>query len=152
MLGWMVSDGLDLYIAVHNKIFAEAQTLKSVFKTLLGRGASMGSLLEDAERLGPIWNTIALEVEAFRTKHPSKLTSDEIRYIGILSRYVEAVRTTVVLLIERQNLWNEGSKSWRNSTVTYFKMKMMSKRYEAAIAGYLAIGHELQAAAQTIFE
>ena len=50
----VVSGGLTVYVAIHDKIFREAGSLSSVFKNLFGRGVPMSRLLSDAENLMPL--------------------------------------------------------------------------------------------------
>ena len=50
-LAFMVNDGLTAYITVHDKIFKEAATFKSLLKNIFGRAGPMSQLLQDAEKL-----------------------------------------------------------------------------------------------------
>ena len=53
-IAMVVSGGLTVYVAIHDKIFREAGSLSSVFKNLFGRGVPMSRLLSDAENLMPL--------------------------------------------------------------------------------------------------
>lgn len=70
----------------------------------------MSKLLEDSEGLLPLWDVIDHNMEAFRELTYSSLSKDERYYFDILSRYVAAVRKTVVALVDRQRLIHEKSK------------------------------------------
>ena len=61
----MVGRGLSAYIEVHNKIFDEGASLKSVFKNLFGRGTPMSQLLRESERLSPMWHVIYSRLNDF---------------------------------------------------------------------------------------
>ena len=146
-----VGGSLTVYIAVHDKIFREAATLTSVLKNLLGRGTPMGELLEMAEKLVPLWDSIGAKVEAVRIDYGSYFSEDEEAYFCILVRYVAAVRKTVAILVARQRLAYEGSKGGPKNPMTWDAYKRNEAEYQAAVHEYTAIGQELNAAAPTIF-
>ena len=151
-LAMTVSNGLSSYIAVHDSIFQEAATFKSLLKNLFGRGVPMSKLLEDSERLLPQWEEIYRKVEVFRHSNYSSLSNDEKYYLDILSRYVAAVRKTVAALVDRQRLMAEGSKSRKNNPMTLQAYQRKEDAYECAAQEYKAIGEELNAAAPIVFK
>jgi hypothetical protein len=151
-LAMTVNGGLTVYIAIHNKIFEEAATLKSVFKNIFGLGTPMSKLLEDAETLAPLWKAINQKVESFRLSHYSSLSKEEQHFLDILSRYVAAIQKTITMLIERQRLLNEKSKGGSNNPTTLGKYKQIEATYKTAIQEYMAIGQELNSAMSTIYK
>ena len=150
-LALIVGDCLSNYIAVHDAIFRDAASFKSLLKNLLGRGVPMSKLLEDSERLLPQWEVIHQKMEAFRRSNYSSLSKGEKCYFNILSRYVAAVRKSVVALIDRQRLMAEGSKSRANNPMTLEAYKQKEEIYQTAVEEYTAIGQELNMAAPIIF-
>ncbi len=145
-LALAVSNGLNEYIEVHNKIFQESATFKSVVKNLFGRGASMPQLLDDSERLVPPWAAIYEDLEAFRRMSYLSLVPDQRSYFDLLSRYAMAIKETVHALVERQRLLNDGGRL----TLESFQEK--EQLYRSAVAQYVLIGQELNAAAPIIFD
>ncbi|MCB4792747.1 MAG: hypothetical protein LHV68_12805 [Elusimicrobia bacterium] len=147
-----VNNGLTVYIAIHNAIFRDAATFKSFLKNLFGWGVPMSKLLEDSERLLPLWDTIDQKVEVFRQSNYSSLSKDEKHYFDILSRYVDAVRKTVAALIDRQRLLNDGSRGGPRNPMTWELFQQKEKIYQMTVKEYMAIGQELNDAAPIIFE
>lgn len=86
-----VGSGLNAYIEVHDAIFRDASTFKSLLKNLFGRGVPMSRLLDDAEGLLPFWTTMRHRLESFRQESYAALSRDERRYFDLLARYVEAL-------------------------------------------------------------
>jgi hypothetical protein len=117
-LALTVNGGLTVYIAVHDEIFHEAATLKSLLKNIFGRGVPMSKLLEESERLVPLWDAIHTRIEEFRRSAYSSLSKEEKRYFDILSQYVESVRRTVAALVDRQRLLNQGSMGEPSNPMT----------------------------------
>ena len=150
-LAHAVNDGLSTYILVHDEIFREASTFKSVVKNLLGRAVPMSKLLEESEQLIPIWAAIQERLEAFRRVSYSSLTPEERAYFDLLSRYAAALTQTVHALVDRQRLLNEGSRGGRKNPMTWELFQEKERRYESAIAEYKVIGGKLNAAAPIIF-
>jgi hypothetical protein len=147
-----VGNGLSAYIAVHDRIFQDASTLKSVLKNLLGRGVPMSKLLKDAEALLPFWTSTRTRVQASRQRSHGRLSPDEQRYFDLLSRYVDALSDTVEALVDRQRLLNEGSKGGTQNPMTWPVFQEKERAYQAAVQRYMAIGRELNDAAPLIFE
>jgi hypothetical protein len=135
-LAMVVDDALTAYISVHDKIFNEGATLKSLFKNLIGRGTPMSALLEDAEKLLPTWEVISQRIESFTASHYSSLLQDERDYLMILSRLVVALQKTVATLVERQRLTNQGSKGGANNLMSWDSLKQREEAYRGAIREY----------------
>jgi hypothetical protein len=151
-LAMIVGNGLEVYVAIHDSIFREANTFKSFLKNLVGRGVPMSKLLEDSECLIPLWDAIHQKMETFRRSTYSSLSDDEACYFDVLLRYVAAVRRTTAALIDRQQLLNQGSKGRPNNPMTWKAFQQKEKIYESAIQEYMTIGEELNALAPIIFE
>lgn len=146
-----MNDGLTAYIAIHDKIFKEAATLKSFLRNIFGLGVPMSQLLQDAEALIPMWDGILEEINSFRRDACPSMNEDERFYLQILNRYAEAVNDTVSALVERQRLLNERSKGGRNNPINWNAHQDVERRYESAIQKYMAIGHELNNAGHMVF-
>jgi hypothetical protein len=138
-----VYGGLTIYIAFHNKISRHQATIKSFLKNLLGWDVPFSKLLEDSEKLLPLWDAILQKMEVFRQSAYPSLSKDEKYYFDILSRYVDAVRKTVIVLIDRQRLLNEGSKGGLKNPMTWEAWRHKDRSYKTAIQEYMAIGQEL---------
>ena len=121
-------------------------------KNLFGRGVPMSRLLEDAERLVQTWANIHEQLDAFRRKANSSLTGEEASYFDLLSRYAMAVRETVHALVARQRLLNDGSLGGRKNPMTWELFQERERLYKSAVAHYMLIGRDLNAAASTIFD
>jgi hypothetical protein len=151
-LALAISSGLNEYVEVHNKIFQKSATFKSVVKNLFGRGTSMSQLLDDSERLIPLWAATQEQLEGFWHTSYLSLTPDERSYFDLLSRYARAIEETVYALVERQRLLDEGSRLGRNNTLTWELIQDKERLYRSAVAQYVLIGRELNAAAPIIFD
>jgi len=151
-LAHTVGRGLTAYIDVHNRIFDEASTLKSVVKNIFGRGTAMSELLHEAERLQPLWGSIRRQIEEFRMAAMPSLTTHEQHYHHLLVSYANAVSRTVDALIDRQRLLNEGSKTLKGKPMTWEAFQEKSRAYQAAVEGYKAIGKDLNDAAHLVFD
>jgi hypothetical protein len=151
-LAHTVGRGLTAYIEVHNKIHEEASTLKSVVKNIFGRATPMSELLHEAERMQPLWRSIRQQLEEFRTASLPALATHERHYLHLLASYADAVSKTVDLLVDRQRLLNEGSKTRKNSPMTWDAFQEKNRAYKAAVEGYKAIGQELNDAAHLVFD
>lgn len=151
-LATAVGGGLSAYIAVHDTVFQDASTLKSVLKNLFGRGVPMANLLHDAEALLPFWASTQDRTQAFRQRSYAVMSRDEQHYFDLLSRYVDALTATVAALVDRQRLLNEGSKGGTNNPMTWQAFQETDRAYQIAVQRYIAIGGELNDAAPIIFE
>ena len=151
-LALKVSQGLTAYIAVYNAIFEEAATVKSLFKNLSGSGVPMSKLLEDSEALVPLWDGISEELEDFKSTDYLVLSEDERGFFDVLSRYVEALHKTVIALVERQRLMNEGAKGGRNNPMTWSAYQEQETLYRQSVDEYMTIGEELNEIRPLIFD
>ena len=151
-LALTVNQGLTAYIAVHNAIFEEAATVKSLFKNLSKSGVPMSKLLEDSEALVPLWDGISEELEDFKSTDYLVLSEDERCFFDVLSRYVEALQNTVIALVERQRLMNEGAKGGRNNPMTWSAYQEKEALYRQSVDVYMAIGEELNESRPLIFD
>lgn len=150
-LALFVGNGLNVYVAVHDAIFRDSATLTSFFKNLLGLGVPMSKLLEKAENLVPLWDSIGAQVETFSVVNGSCLSVEEKTYLCILTRYVTAVRKTVTVLVARQRLAHAGSKGGPKNPMTWEAFKQREAEYQAAVVEYLKLGRELNSLAPAIF-
>lgn len=146
-----VNAGLTIYIAVHNKIFNEAATFRSFIKNLFSRGVPMSQLLQDVEKLIPVWNGIVEKVKSFSCNVNSSIKEDEKLYLELLARYTEALRETVSALVERQRVLNERSKGGRDNPITWDVYQQSERKYQDSIQQYQAIGQELNSVSHVIF-
>lgn len=105
----------------------------------------MSELLNDSERLPPMWAAISEQLEAFRRVSYSSLTLDQKSYFDLLLRYAIAIQATVNALVERQRLLNEGNQ------LTWELLQEKERLYKLTVTHYVSIGEELNAAAPIIF-
>lgn len=147
-----VGEALSEYIRVHNRIFEEAATFKSVLKNLFGRGVPMSQLLADADGLVPVWAGIQRRLADVRQAAYASMSHTEQAYLNLLSKYVDAVAQTVWALVERQRLLADGSQGGGGNPMTWDRFKDSERRYESAVEGYKAVGRELNSAAATVFD
>lgn len=96
-VGGVLSD----YLAVHDRIFREAASLRSVFKNLLGRGTPMSELQADAEALVPRVKGVKARVSAFKAGAATALPPTARAYSALLESYVEALAGAVDALVAR---------------------------------------------------
>lgn len=147
-----VGEGLTAYIDVHNRIFEEGSTLKSVVKNVFGRGTPMLELLRESERLLPVWSAIRERVADFRQSSYALLSADERYYFDLVSRYADAVAETVDALVDRQRLLNEGSKTMKGNPMTWHAFQEKERAYKAAIEAYKTLGADLNDSADLVFD
>ena len=150
-LAFMVNDGLTAYITVHDKIFKEAATFKSLLKNIFGRAVPMSQLLQDAEKLITMWDNITKNIKSFRDSSYSSMGENERQYFDILNRYAKAVGETIYALVERQRLLNERSKGDQDNTVSWNIYQNAERKYSSLIEKYMAIGQELNNVGYLIF-
>lgn len=148
----VIGQGLTQYIEIHDKIFQNAATFKSVVKNLFGRGVPMSRLLQESERLVPMWAAINEQLELFRRTPYSVLTPEERSYCELLLSYASALTVTVRALVDRQRLLNEGSVGGQNNPMTWELFREKERVYESAVAEYQMIGRDLNAAAPLVFD
>jgi hypothetical protein len=142
-LATAVGSGLSAYIAVHDQIFQDASTFKSVVKNIFGRGVPMSKLLQDAEALLPLWTSIRTRMQSFRQRSYAALSTDERHYFDLLSRYVDALIATVTTLADRQRLLSEGSKGGTKDPMTWQAFQEKERAYQISVQQYMAVGREL---------
>lgn len=150
-LAYLVSGGLTAYITIHDKIFKEAATFKSLLKNIFGHAVPMSQLLQDAESLIPLWNGITEKIILFGRDENSSMDEEERYYFDILSRYSKAVNETVIALVERQRLLNERSKGGHDNPVNWKLYQDAERTYKSTIQEYMAIGQELNNASHLVF-
>ena len=111
----------------------------------------MARLLAESERLLPLWDDVYDQTVTLRQSSYSSFSGEEQRLFDLLSRYVDAVRFTVMALVDRQRLMDQGAKS--ASWVTWKNWKALQQKemiYKKAIEHYMAIGGELNAASRML--
>ena len=148
-LALLISNELSNYIKVHDLIHSESETFKSTLKNILGFGTPMAKLLQEAEALIPVWDSIEVKLNDFKTQEYSMLSEDQKYYFDLLSRFVTAIKKTVSCLVSKQQLLAEGVEKFGSIT-----MKEQQKRraeYENSIEEYLRIGRELNESRKAIF-
>ena len=150
-IAYFVNEGLNKYIYVHNHIFKEAATIKSVIKNLCKKGIPMSELTNEATKLLPIWDSILENIETFKNSNYQNLSEDEKHYLDILTNYSIALNKTVNLLVERQILWENGSKDLLNNPMTWKEYKEKNIEYQASIDEYLWHGQQLNDVSYIIF-
>ncbi len=151
-LAYSVNDGLTAYITIHDKIFKESATFKSFLKNIFGRAVPTSQLFQDAETLISLWNGITERIASFGRDINSSMDEDERYYFEILNRYAQAVKETVIALVERQKLLNERSKGGHDNHVSWKVYQDAERTYESAIQKYMAIGQELNNASHLVFK
>lgn len=150
-LALTVNEGLTAYIAVHNLIFEDAASVKSLLKNLSGSGVPMSKLLEESEALVPLWDSIVDETGEFKATELRLLSKSQKEFFSILYRYVKAVQKTVAALVNRQRLMVEGAKGAQNNPMSWKAFQEKEALYQQAVNEYMAIGEELNEARHAIF-
>lgn len=151
LLAQSVGSALGSYIEVHDRIFHQASTLRSVFKNIFGTGVPMAHLLVDAERLIPSLAAVQAELLAYRSGAARELEPSSLRYLDLLELYVGALRETVDALVRRQRLLAEGARGGRENPMTWQAFQEAERDYERAIGRYKIVGLDLNNAAPMIF-
>lgn len=151
LLAQSVGGALAAYIEVHDRIFHEASTLRSVFKNIVGRGVPMADLLADAEHLNPGLASVRAELSAFRSEGARDLEPSSLRYLDLLEKYLGALQETVDALVRRQRLLAEGARGGRENPMTWQAFQEAERDYERAIERYKTVGLDLNNAAPLIF-
>jgi hypothetical protein len=151
LLAQSVGGALCAYIEVHDRIFQEASTFRSVLKRLFGKGIPMAELLATAERLGPSLAAVSADLSAFHSRAAQDLDPGCLRYLDLLEAYVGALQDTVDALISRQRLLAEGAGGGRKNPLTWHAFQDAEREYKRAIDRYKLIGLDLNSAAPLIF-
>ncbi|NHZ84851.1 MAG: hypothetical protein GWP19_03105 [Planctomycetia bacterium] len=149
---WEINNGLTAYIEIHNKIFREAGTFKSLVKNIFGKPVSMSELLNDAKSLILMWNNIVEKITIFSNESYSLMDENEKLYFDILEKYAKALSETVAVLTERQKLLNKRSKVGQVNKVNWQTFKEIDYKYESSIREYKLYGKELNELNHLIFE
>jgi hypothetical protein len=152
LLSQSVGRALSAYIEVHDRIFHQASTLRSVFKNILGKGVPMADLLVDAERLIPRLAALQADLSGYRSGAARELEPSSLRYLDLLEKYAGALRETVDALVRRQQLLAEGARGGRGNPMTWQAFQEAEREYEGAIGRYKIVGFDLNNAAPTIFD
>lgn len=151
-LAVLVGSALSTYIEIHDWIFQEGATFKSVVKNLFGKGVPMSRFLDESKRLLRTWSSIQDRLNEFRSASYQALSRRERAYFDLLSRYVAALLRTMQALVDRQQLLYEGSLGGRNSAMTRDAVRDRERVYRSTIEDYQSIGRELNATASTVFD
>lgn len=150
-IAYLVNIGLKNYIHVHDHIFNEAATIKSFIKNLFGKGVLMSELKNEASKLEPLWDSILEKIDSFQKSNYQSLSSDEKKYYDILTKYSIAVNKTIHILIERQTLWEKGTKDLFNNPMTLKEYKEKNIEYQGSVDEYSRIGQQLNDVSCIIF-
>ena len=151
LLAQSVGNVLGSYIEVHDRVFHQASTLRSVFKNIFGKGVPMADLLLDAEHLIPKVASVQAELSAYRSEAARDLEPSSLRYLDLLEKYVGALRETIDALVRRQRLLAEGARGGGENPMTWQAFQEAERDYERAIARYKIVGLDLNNAAPMIF-
>lgn len=138
-----VNTGLTNYIKVHNLIFKESATFKSLIKNLLGKGISGEQLLEYSENLLPEWNLIFEELENYKIQKHVNLNEMETNFFNTLFSYSESLKETINLLVKRQIFLYQKSVNNYADITSYGNYAEIHKAYELSIIKYRKIGEKL---------
>jgi hypothetical protein len=150
LLARYVASALGAYVEVHDRVFQQASTLRSVFRNLLGRGVPMADLLADAEGLIPKLAAVQAALSGYRSENAEELEPSSLRYLDLLETYVAALREAVDALICRQQMLLEGGG--RGNPRTWHAFQEAERSYERAIARYKLAGVDLNTEATAIFD
>jgi hypothetical protein len=138
-----VNIGLTNYINVHNLIFKESATFKSLIKNIFGKGISGEQLLNYSENLSPEWNEIFEELEKYKRDEYLNLNEIEKTFFNTLLSYSKSLRETINLLIKRQIFLYQKSINNYNDITSYGNYDELHKEYELSIIRYRKIGEKL---------
>ena len=138
-----VNVGLTNYITVHNIIFKESATFKSLIKNIFGKGVSGEQLLHYSENLLPEWNIIFDELAKFKNEKYEYLNEMEKIFFNTLLSYSESLKETINLLIKRQIFLYQKSINNYSEITSYGNYDDLHKEYELSILRYRKIGEKL---------
>lgn len=142
-LATKVHIGLTNYINVHNLIFKESATFKSLIKNIFGKGISGEELLNYSENLLPEWNEIFEELEKYKREEYLNLNESEKKYFNTLFSYSKSLKETINLLIKRQIFLYQKSINNYKAITSYGNYDELHKEYELSISKYRTIGEKL---------
>lgn len=138
-----VNIGLTNYINVHNLIFKESATFKSLIKNIFGKGISAEQLLNYSENLLPEWNEIFEKLEKYKADEYLNLNESEKKIFNTLFCYSESLKKTINLLIKRQIFLYQKSINNYSDITSYGNYDELHKEYELSILKYRKIGEKL---------
>jgi hypothetical protein len=138
-----VNIGLTNYINVHNLIFKESGTFKSLIKNIFGKGISGEQLLNYSENLLPEWNDIFEKLEKYKTDEYLNLNESEKIFFNTLFSYSESLKETINLLIKRQIFLYQKSINNYSDVTSYGNYDELHKEYELSILKYRKLGEKL---------
>lgn len=141
-----VNTGLRNYIAVHNLIFKESATFKSLIKNIFGKGISNEELLNYSENLLPEWNQIFEVLERYKVEKYINLNKTEADFFNTLYSYSEALKQTIELLIKRQIFLYQKSINNYKDVTSYGNYDELHREYQFSISKYMEKGQELNVA------
>ena len=130
-LALLINEELSNYIKVHDLIRSESETFKSTIKNLFGFGTPMSKLLQEAEALIPVWDSIESKLNNFKALEYSLLSEDQKHYVNLLSRFVTALKKTVSCLVSKQKLLAEGVDKF--GSITMKEQQKRRSEYENSI-------------------
>lgn len=138
-----VNIGLTNYINVHNLIFKESATFKSLIKNIFGKGISGEQLLNYSEHLLPEWNDIFEKLEKYKADEYLNLNESEKIFFNTLFSYSESLKETINLLIKRQIFLYQKSINNYSDVTSYGNYDELRKEYELSISKYRKLGEKL---------
>lgn len=131
------------YINVHNLIFKESATFKSLIKNIFGKGISEEQLLNYSENLLPELNEIFEKLEKYKADEYLNLNENEKKFFNTLYSYSESLKETINLLVKRQIfLYQKSINNYRDVT-SYVNYDGLHKEYELSISNYRKVGEKL---------
>lgn len=145
----IVNQELKNYVKIHDYIHSESETFRSSIKNLFGHGVPMNKLLGEAERLIPIWESLRIRIDEFRTIEFKNLSDDQKYYIDLLACFVNALNITVLCLVAKQKTLASGADNY--GSLSWKEHQERRTAYEEAINQYCSIGNRLNAAKHLIF-
>ena len=150
-LAWSVNRALTAYIEIHNTIFRASYSRWSFLKNVSGLGVPMATLLAESERLLPLWDDVYEQAATLRQSSYPSFSKGEQIYFDLMSQYVDAVRFTIVALVDRQRLMDQGAKgapwwTWKS----WKALQQKDRVYRQSIDHYVEIGGKLNAASRIL--
>src|SRR5688500_8349429 len=135
--GLAANDALTAYVAIHDRIFTEQATFRSVLRNLLGRGTSFEELLEDANAAHQLWIGVNESANVTRDNYGALVSPDEAQFLDALVEYAEALLAVTAILVERQQLLLK--RKHRPKDVSWETFAEVQHRYDAAVTKYMEL-------------
>ena len=148
--GFRADDALKIYIALHDRIFAQQATIVSLFKNLFGTGTSFEALLEEAKKADRVWRDFSDFTGRTRSTHRASVSEEEALFLDSLLEYATAVHATTQILVERQELLLR--RKHKPAEVSWQAYADVERRYEAAVERYRTLGLALNPRIHRIFD